>query len=203
MTNVTNEPCSRCVNGIPANAGAAIAEVTPGTTSNAIPAATSACGLFAAAAEDEWVAAFEPHDAPSRARVFDQDAIDFGLFDAAFLAALFAGEDALGPGRRQPQNFGTDECVVNDYVGASRITAAPRSVIRSGAPGPAPTRKTLPPESLTVHLPGFAAPRGGFTVKSSCAFDQFASAALDHPLAQRRADCGRGARHFGKVRPDR
>ena len=43
-----------------------MADVTPGTTSNGTPAARSASGLLAAAAEDEGVAALEPHDGRGR-----------------------------------------------------------------------------------------------------------------------------------------
>ena len=42
MTNATALAASRWVTGIPAYAGAATPAVTPGTTSNAIPAARSA-----------------------------------------------------------------------------------------------------------------------------------------------------------------
>ena len=42
VTNVTSGPHSRCVSGIPAYAGTASPAETPGTTSNATPAAASA-----------------------------------------------------------------------------------------------------------------------------------------------------------------
>src|SRR5580698_3833284 len=62
-------------------------------------------GLLAPAPEDEWVATLEAHDAAARAGVFDEDAIDFGLIGAAFLAAFFTSENTLGGGGREAQNF--------------------------------------------------------------------------------------------------
>src|SRR5258708_6828060 len=66
-------------------------------------------GLFSAAPEDKRVTALKPHHSPSGARMFDQDLVYFSLFDAPFGTAFFAGENALGAGGRQPQNFGTHQ----------------------------------------------------------------------------------------------
>ena len=68
----------RCVTGMPAYAGAAIALVTPGTTSNGTPAARQRLGLFAAAAEHERVAALQPHDGRARAAALDEQRVDLG-----------------------------------------------------------------------------------------------------------------------------
>ena len=71
MTNATALAASRWVTGMPAYAGAATPAVTPGTTSNATPAAAQRLGLLAAAAEHERVASLQAHDRrarPTRAR---------------------------------------------------------------------------------------------------------------------------------------
>ena len=64
---VKEELKSRWVTGMPAYAGAAMAAVMPGTTSKRTPAAREGLALFAAAAEDEGVAALEADDAPAGA----------------------------------------------------------------------------------------------------------------------------------------
>ncbi len=61
VTTVNDVDENRWVTGIPAYAGTARAEVMPGTTSYATPAAARACRLLAAAGEHERVAALEPH----------------------------------------------------------------------------------------------------------------------------------------------
>ena len=87
-------------------------------------------GLLAAATEDERVATFEAHDAAARAGVFEEDAIDFGLIGAAFFAAFFTGENTLGGGRREAQDFGTYQRVVNDNVRpAHHVGAAHRDEV--------------------------------------------------------------------------
>ena len=62
VTNATALASPRCVTGMPAYAGAATPAVTPGTTSNGIPAARQRLGLLAAAAEHERVAALQSDD---------------------------------------------------------------------------------------------------------------------------------------------
>ena len=68
VTMVTLADIPRCVTGTPAAAGAAIAEVMPGTTSNGTPAACSAACLLAAPAEEERIAALQPYHAPMALR---------------------------------------------------------------------------------------------------------------------------------------
>ncbi len=63
LTTTNPDARPRCVTGIPASAGAAIADVTPGTTSNGTPASSQRRRFFAASAEHERIAGLEPHDA--------------------------------------------------------------------------------------------------------------------------------------------
>ena len=66
----------RWVTGMPASAGAAIAELMPGTISNGIAGRRQRERFFAAAAEHERVAALEPHDALAAPRGADHQAVD-------------------------------------------------------------------------------------------------------------------------------
>ena len=90
----------RCVTGMPASAAAAIAELTPGTTSNEIPAAASAEPFFAAAPEDERVAALETHDLLAGAGGADHQPVDELLPDLRTARAL-ADEDCAGRRRQR------------------------------------------------------------------------------------------------------
>ena len=56
--------------------------------------------FFSAAAEDEWIAALEPHDSPSHDRVLDKQAIGGFLWCALFSATL-AHIQNFGVGRNQ------------------------------------------------------------------------------------------------------
>ena len=66
VTSATALAWLRWVSGISRYAPAASAAVTPGTISYGDPGAAQRLGLLAAAAEDERVAALEPHDRLAR-----------------------------------------------------------------------------------------------------------------------------------------
>ena len=73
VTTVTLVDSPRCVTGMPAYAGAAIALVMPGTTSNGDAGGDERLGLLTAAAEHERVTALQAHDVePGRAPVDEQ-----------------------------------------------------------------------------------------------------------------------------------
>ena len=76
-------------------------------------------GLFAAAPEDERVAALEPHHDAPLARVLDQHRVDFRLLDTFLRAATFARVNQLAR-RREPQQFRTHQVVVDNDVGAAQ-----------------------------------------------------------------------------------
>ena len=65
VTTVNAAATPRWVTGTPAAAGAATADVMPGTTSNGDAGVEQRLGLLAAATEHERVAALEAHDAPA------------------------------------------------------------------------------------------------------------------------------------------
>ena len=77
--NVKLELKSRCVTGIPAYAGAAMAAVMPGTISKRRFAALSDFALFPAATEDKRIAALQSHDALALGRMIDQKLVDLVL----------------------------------------------------------------------------------------------------------------------------
>ena len=94
MTTAKLEASPRCVTGMPASAGAAIADDTPGTISNGMPAARQRERLFAAAPEHERVAALEAHDAQPAPRVLDEQAVEHVLLDRLPAGALADVEPA-------------------------------------------------------------------------------------------------------------
>ena len=80
------------------------------------PGAREGLGLFAAAAEDERIAALEPHDPTPAPRVQDQERVDLLLRQRVMPRGL-AGEDAASAGRlvEEPR---IDEPVVHDDLSA-------------------------------------------------------------------------------------
>ena len=80
-------------------------------------------GFFAAAAEDEGVAAFEADYGESAARAVDEHAADFVLRE--FVGGFFLADvDALGVGRGEIEEGGVGEVIVEDGVGLLEDAAA-------------------------------------------------------------------------------
>ena len=73
--------------------------------------------LLAAAAEDERVAALQPHDGPPGAGVLEHQLLGPLLRDG-LAAALLADEQQLGVRPRALERAGADEPVIEDHVGA-------------------------------------------------------------------------------------
>ena len=126
VTTVNEVASPRWVTGIPAAAGAAIALVTPGTTSKGTPRGRQGLGLLAPAAEDERVAALQAHDPPAAAAVLDERRVD-----------LVLGHRGAAGGLARVQQLG---------AGPAEGAAAPRC---RGGRGrrrrPAPARPGRPP----------------------------------------------------------
>ena len=115
--------------------------------------------FFAAAAEDEGVAALQSQHAQSAARKIDEQCADVFLGDGG-LAASLAGEVQPRALARQGQNAGIDQRVVNDHVGLNQA----RQCIESQQPGISGPR---------AHQPDFAGREYGIrrraTAASACA----------------------------------
>ena len=127
-TTTKPDDMPRWVTGMPASAAAAIAELTPGTTSNEIPAAASASRFFSTAAEHERVAALEAHDPLPGAGGADHQPVDELLPDLRAARAL-ADEHALRR-RRQRERCRIDERVVEHEVRvAEAIRGLPRQQV--------------------------------------------------------------------------
>ena len=73
-------------------------------------------GFFAAAAEDERIAAFEPNDVFALPGKADEGGLDIGL-RAAKAAAFFTDEDFFRIGPGEGEDGGGDEVIVDDGVG--------------------------------------------------------------------------------------
>ena len=108
----------RCVTGMPAGAGAAIALLMPGTTSYGHAGALQRERFFAAAAEHERVAALQPHDAAAAARGADHQRVNRRLRHRMAAGAL-ADVEALRAAR-VAQDPVVDQRVVEHEVGGAQ-----------------------------------------------------------------------------------
>ena len=92
--------------------------------------------FFGATAEHIWVSPFQPNDAFAFARFRDQQFVELFLGQCVLLSALAAVYDLCFP-RRQPQQIGIHERVVNDHIGARQQFRAAQGqqagVARAGA----------------------------------------------------------------------
>ncbi len=104
-------------------------DVTPGTTSNAMPASASASSFLAAAPENERIAAFEPDHRQPAPRALDHHAAD--LFLRERMHRLFLADvNALAIFARQVQQVLVGEMVVEDGVGdGEQLAALPRDQV--------------------------------------------------------------------------
>ena len=100
---------------MPAAAGAAMTDETPGTTSKSRPAADERERLLAAAAEHERIAALQAHDVAAAAAELDEQLVDQLLRHRC--AGTLADVDQLGVGSGEREHAGADERVVHDDVG--------------------------------------------------------------------------------------
>ena len=118
MTTVKEELSPLSVTGIPAYAGTAIAELTPGTISNRIPASASACASSPPLPNTKGSPPFSRTTTlPARAAAIMRS-IDLLLLPIAMRSvATFAGGDDLGLRSRMAQEPAIDEIVVNHDVG--------------------------------------------------------------------------------------
>ena len=119
VTIVTLVETPRCVTGMPAYAGAAIALVTPGTTSNGTCAAMHASRLLAAATEHERIAALEPHYRLAFAPVRHEHVVDLLLVHRGATGRL-PNVDPLGRGGREVEERGRRQAVVDDDIGTAQ-----------------------------------------------------------------------------------
>ena len=101
---------------MPAYAGAAIPEVIPGTTSQAIPSLPEGERLLTSAAEDERISPFEPHRDFVSSAALDQQPVDLFLRAGRFTPTL-PHVDQLRTGRATLEHSGADQCIVHDRIG--------------------------------------------------------------------------------------
>ena len=123
VTNTTREACRRSVSEICAEAAAPSAAVTPGITSNSMPACAQRFHFFARAAKKQRVAALEPRDNFSFARQLHHQRINFGLRNS-FCAAALSDVHHLRRWRKDAQDFLRHEIIVQHDVGG--LQHAPR-----------------------------------------------------------------------------
>ncbi len=96
--------------------GAPKAAVMPGTTEKSILRRRQRLQLFAAAPEDEGIAALQAHDAPALLRVLDQQSVDFFL-RAADVAGGLAHADPRGIAPRQIEHRRRHQAIVQNHIG--------------------------------------------------------------------------------------
>ena len=99
-TTVTCEETPRCVIGIPAEAGTAASDETPGTTSNGMPAAASASASSPPRPKTNGIAALEADDVEAAPAQPDEQLVDLLLARAgrARSAPRPAGASATSSG---------------------------------------------------------------------------------------------------------
>ena len=99
---------------MPASAAAAIAELTPGTTSNGDPRRRQRQRFLAAAAEHERVSSLETHDAAAASRRPHHQPVD-ELLAHRGPAGTLADEDALRRGRQLERRRIDERVVEHDF----------------------------------------------------------------------------------------
>ena len=126
---------------MPAYAGTAVTEETPGTTSKAMPALTQAERLLGEAVEERRVAVHQPHDEAAGCGLGGPDD-ELGARRVGQRLAVLA-EAGVDDGRRRG---GTSAATTASRATWSMTTASAaassspaRTVSRPGSPGPAPT----------------------------------------------------------------
>ncbi len=116
VTNATALAASRCVTGIPAYAGAATPAVTPGTTSNGMPAARSASASSPPRPNTNGSPPFSRTTVAPRRAVFEQQPLDLALRDRRPPPSLPAYSFSAS-GRAPLERARRDQPVVDDHVG--------------------------------------------------------------------------------------
>ena len=129
----------RCVTGIPAYAGTATALVTPGTTTNGMPASRQAMASSPPRPNTNGSPPLSRTTIKPLLRPVDDQRVDLGLIQPVLLR-LLARVDQFGVGAGFAQQFRRREPVVDHHVGAAQQRPSPLTVIKPGSPGPAPTR---------------------------------------------------------------
>ena len=114
----------RWVTGTPAYAGAAMALVMPGTTSNGTPAAASASASSPPRPNTNGSPPLSRTTVRAGTAALDEQRVDLVLVISTRPGRL-ADVDALGVGRREVDERRVDEPVVDDNVGARASTSAP------------------------------------------------------------------------------
>ena len=143
MTTLTEVANPRWVTGMPAAAGAAKAELTPGTTSNSTPAWRSASASSPAASEHERVPPLQPHHLPAGPAQVDELDVDLGLGPGR--SRRLAHVDQLGARRGQVEQLVGDQAVVDDDVGPAQ-QLGPATGEQTGVAGAgADQRRPSPP----------------------------------------------------------
>ena len=96
-------------------------------------------GLFAAAAEDERIAALEAHDGEAAARALDQHGADLVLGEGVG-GFLLADVEAFGVRAERESSSASGARWSYRTASACSRMRRPLTVMSSGSPGPAPTR---------------------------------------------------------------
>ena len=135
VRNTSADPSRRSVSETPAAAAAPLAAVTPGTIAKRNAGGAQRVHLFAGAAEDRAVAAFQPDDRLPGCAVLAQPPIDFLLRHLPLAVPLADAFDARGR-RNQLENFRRQQIVVQHDVGLSENRAAPSASAAPDRPGP-------------------------------------------------------------------
>ena len=108
-------------------------------------------GFLAAAPEHEGIAPFQPHHAPPRAGMRDEQRVD-RVLGQRVLAGRLAREDAERPSRRQGEQARIDQSVVHHDVGPTQ-RLAPAERQQPGIAGPGADQMNAPGGHFTWGAP--------------------------------------------------
>ena len=103
--------------------------VMPGTTSKGMPASCRRGSFLAAPAEDEGVAAFQPHDPLAPACVLDDELVDLVLRQRV-LGRPLAHVDQLSVRGCMGEQAGVDQPIVEDHLRLRQAQAPDADQIR-------------------------------------------------------------------------
>ena len=143
VITANDDAMPRCVTGIPAYAGAAIADVTPGMTSNGTPAAASASASSPPRPKTNGSPPFSRTTRlPARA-LLDEQRVDLVLRQRVPIRRL-ARVDQLCVRPRVLQAAPDSPAGRTRRHPPRRAARRPPTVISAGSPGPAPTSETSP-----------------------------------------------------------
>ena len=157
LTTTNPDATPRWVSGMPASAGAAIAERDAGHDLERHAGSRQRRRFFAAAAEHERIAGLEPHDALAAPRGVDDELVDTAVLRERLPAGALAPPTRASRRRRKLARLLRDQAVVR---ARGRPPAAAESRARSAAPDRRDRRRRATTKPATDRRDSWHCTRG-------------------------------------------